>query len=90
MKGIQFCREAEGVRIITNKDIFFLEKVQKAPLKTLHMVEAGHPYKLVEAYKEFMFETDKTESIFREIGANLKDAIDQVIETATLMWNIKF
>ena len=54
------------------------------------MVEAGHPYKLIEAYKEFMFETDKTEGIFREIGENLKEAIEQVKETATLMWNVKF
>lgn len=40
------------------------------------MAEAGHAYKLVEAYKEFMLETDKTESIFREIGDNLKEAIE--------------
>jgi len=59
-------------------------------MKTLHMVESGHAYKLVEAYKEFMLETDKTESIFWEIGENLKEAIDQVKETASLMWNIKF
>mgnify|MGYP001616672668 CR=1 FL=1 len=44
-------------------------------------------YQLIEAFKDFEEETDQTERAFREIGLDLKVAIDTVLEAATLMWN---
>lgn len=46
-------------------------------------------YFLIEAYKDFLEETDQTEKTFREIGNGLKGAIDTILDAATLMWSPK-
>jgi len=53
-------------------------------------MSTGDPaYFLIEAFKDFVEETDQTEKTFREIGDGLKSAIDTILETATMMWNPK-
>lgn len=86
--GIQYCCEIDGVRFITNNNIYFLERIQPSVIKSLTFVSSDASNQLIDAYKEYQLKSENTERIFREIDKKLKEAIETVIDAATYQWRI--
>lgn len=90
IRGIAYCSEIDGIRLITSNYIYFLERIQPAVTKALTFLSSDPSNQLIDAYREYQLKSENTERIFREIGPKLKEAIETVIEAATYQFNIPF
>jgi hypothetical protein len=90
IKGIAYCWETDGVRLMTSNHIYWFERVHPSVVNALTFISAHPSNQLIDAYREFELKSENTERIFREIGDKLKDAIETVIEAATYQFHIPF
>ena len=90
IRGITYCCEIDGVRLITSTHIYWFERVQPSVIKALTFISSDPSNQLIDAYREYELKSENTERIFREIGGKLKEAIETVIEAATYQFHIPF
>jgi hypothetical protein len=90
IRGITYCCESDGVRLITSTNIYWFERVQSNVINALTFISSHPSNQLIDAYREYELKSENTERIFREIGPNLKEAIVTVIDAATYQFHIPF
>lgn len=90
LKGIAFCCEIDGVRLITSNRIYWFERVQQCVIDALYLSSSHSSNQLIDAYKEYELKSENTERIFREIGSHLREAIVTIMDAATYQFSVKY
>ena len=82
--GIKCMNELDGLRIVTSEKTYFLERVQSVLIKTFKIASISPSAKLLNAIKSVDLNIPRADEIIRELGKDLIQGIEDLLEAATL------
>ena len=90
LKGKLFCKcisEFDGVRYLTNNGIYFISEVCKELVDICDPFSKSYSKKLIKSFQSYLNKSADCEIYLREIGKNLKNAINSLLIIAgNIIW----
>lgn len=84
----QILSEVDGIRIITDEQVEFLQTVPQDLIDTILYISVDPARKLLVAYKSLEENKPNCDQELRSIRGELADAVNKIISAATCQWDV--